>query len=102
MTARQNNGKVRVGLVQMQCSDNPDENMAKALALTRDAIDEGAEVVCLPELFRSRYFCQSEDAGHYALAEPVPGPSTKAFAELASAHGVAIVVSLFERRAPGL
>ena len=95
-------GKVRVGLVQMQCSDKPDENMQKALAMTRDAIDGGAQVVCLPELFRSRYFCQSEDAAHYALAEPVPGPSTEAFAKLAAEHDVAIVVSLFERRAPGL
>ena len=93
---------VSVGLVQMRCTENPDENMARAIELTREAIAQGAEVVCLPELFRSRYFCQSENDAHYALAEPIPGPSTEAFAALAKEHGVAIVVSLFERRAPGL
>ncbi len=93
---------VSVALVQMRCGENPEENMEKALALTREAIDQGAQVICLPELFRSRYFCQSEDDAHYALAEPVPGPSTETFARLAAEHDVAIVVSLFERRAPGL
>jgi N-carbamoylputrescine amidase len=93
---------VNVGLVQMSCSDNPDENMQKALKLTREAIDQGAQVVCLPELFRSRYFCQSEDDAHFALAETIPGPSTEAFAMLAADHDVAIIVSLFEKRAPGL
>ncbi len=94
--------KVKVGLVQMQCSEDPDENLQKALALTREAIGNGAQVVCLPELFRSRYFCQSEDDGNYALAEPIPGPGTDAFAVLAHEHDVAIILSLFERRAPGL
>ena len=93
---------VRVGVVQMRMSDNPDENMQKALQMTRDAISRGAEVICLPELFRSRYFCQTEDAGFFELAEPIPGPSTDAFAQLAAKSGVAIIVSLFERRAPGL
>ncbi len=93
---------VKAGLVQMQCSDNPDENLDKALALTNEAIGNGAKVVCLPELFRSRYFCQSEDDTRYTLAEPVPGPGTEAFTALAREHDVAIVLSLFERRAPGL
>ncbi len=93
---------VNVGIVQMQCSDSPDDNMAKALAMTEDAIRKGAQVICLPELFRSRYFCQSEDDSFYALAESVPGPSTDAFAALAREHDVAILVSLFEKRAPGL
>ena len=93
---------VNVGIVQMQCSDSPDDNMAKALAMTADAIRKGAHVICLPELFRSRYFCQSEDDSFYALAESVPGPSTDAFATLAREHDVAILVSLFEKRAPGL
>ncbi len=93
---------VKVGLVQMQCSEDPDENMQKALALTREAIGSGAQVVCLPELFRSRYFCQSEDDANFALAEPIPGPGTDAFAVLAREHDAAIVLSLFERRAPGL
>jgi len=91
-----------VGFVQMRCSEDPDENMQKALAMTRDAIAKGASVVCLPELFRSRYFCQSEDDVHYALAETVPGPSTEAFATLAKELDATVIVSLFERRAPGL
>jgi N-carbamoylputrescine amidase len=93
---------VKVGIVQMQCSDNPDANMEKALDMTRDAMAKGAEVICLPELFRSRYFCQSEDDAHYSLAEAIPGPSTDAFAKLARGNDVVILVSLFERRAPGL
>ena len=93
---------VTIGVVQMRMSENPDENMEKALAMTREAIGKGAEVVCLPELFRSRYFCQTEDADFFALAEPVPGPSTAAFEEVAAKSGTAILVSLFERRAAGL
>lgn len=102
MTDRTEDRSVNVGIVQMQCSDSPDDNMAKALALTREAIRKGANVVCLPELFRSRYFCQSEDDAHYALAESIPGPSTDAFEALARDDDVAVLVSLFERRAPGL
>jgi N-carbamoylputrescine amidase len=93
---------VNVGLVQMRCSANPDENMQKALQMTEDAAKKGAEVVCLPELFRSRYFCQTEDEAQFDLAEPVPGPTTDAFAMIAAAHDISIIVSLFERRAPGL
>lgn len=93
---------VKVGIIQMQCSDVVDDNMNKALALTADAIGQGAQIVCLPELFRSRYFCQSEDDGHYALAEAIPGPSTNAFSELAKQSNATILVSLFEKRAPGL
>jgi N-carbamoylputrescine amidase len=93
---------VKVGIVQMQCSTSPDDNLAKALHLTGEAIGQGAQVVCLPELFRSPYFCQSEDDRHYALAEKIPGPSTDAFLKLASDSNAAILVSLFEKRAPGL
>ncbi|HEY5645370.1 MAG TPA: carbon-nitrogen hydrolase [Pseudomonadales bacterium] len=93
---------VRVGLVQMRCSDDPDENLRKALERTREAIAEGAQIVCLQELFRSRYFCQSEDERNFALAEPVPGPTSAAFEALAREQGVTIIASLFERRAPGL
>ena len=93
---------VSVGIVQMQCSDSTDDNMKKGLALTENAIRQGATVVCLPELFRSRYFCQSEDDAFYALAETVPGPSTDAFEALARDSDAVILVSLFEKRAPGL
>jgi N-carbamoylputrescine amidase len=93
---------VRVGLVQTHASEDPDDNVRRALLLVDRAAAEGADVVCLPELFRSRYFCQEEDARHFALAEPVPGPTSQALAERAKRHGVAIVGSLFEKRAPGL
>ena len=93
---------VTLGLVQMRCSEDPEGNTAQALAMTRDAAGQGAQVICLPELFRSRYFCQSEDDRHFALAEPIPGPTTEAFAALAAELDVTVIVSLFERRAPGL
>ena len=93
---------VRIGIVQMQCSDDPGENMEKALRMTKDVAQQGAEVICLPELFRSRYFCQSENDAHFRLAEPIPGPSTAAFAEIAAAADVTIIASLFEKRAAGL
>jgi len=102
MSSNDKPASVRVGLVQMRCAEDPAENMQKALEMTGEAIAKGAQVVCLQELFRSRYFCQSEDDAHYALAESVPGPSTDAFAALAKEHSAAIVVSLFEKRAPGL
>jgi N-carbamoylputrescine amidase len=96
------NESVTLGLVQMRCDADPDENLRRALAMTREAADRGAQIVCLPELFRSRYFCQNEDAAHFALAEPIPGPSSDAFATLAQEKNVVIVASLFEKRAVGL
>jgi N-carbamoylputrescine amidase len=93
---------LRVGLVQMQCSDDTEDNFNKALRMTVEAAKQGAEVICLPELFRSRYFCQSEDDAYFDLAEPIPGPATDAFAAVAAEHDVTIILSLFERRAPGL
>ena len=99
MSARES---LKVALVQMRCGEDPDQNLAHALELTRQAAQAGARLICLPELFRSRYFCQSENADHFALAEPVPGPTTEAFLELAAAHEATLVLSLFERRAPGL
>jgi len=91
-----------IGLVQMRMVPEPAENLAAAVRWVRKAAAEGAEVVCLPELFRSQYFCQTEDHGHFDLAEPVPGPSTDAIGALARELGIVIVASLFERRAPGL
>jgi N-carbamoylputrescine amidase len=94
--------RIRVGLVQMAMTDDPAANTDRALDLTREAVAEGAQVVCLPELFRSRYFCQSEDPAHFDLAEPVPGPTTLLFEPVARESGAVLVLSLFERRAPGL
>ena len=91
-----------VGLVQMAMGDDADANLARALARIEDAARRGARVVCLPELFRSRYFCQREDAALFDLAEPIPGPTTEAVADVASKRGVVVVTPVFERRAPGL
>jgi N-carbamoylputrescine amidase len=95
-------GKFRVGLVQMSCAVDPNENFAKALWKIREAAGRGAQIICLQELFRSQYFCREENHALFALAEPIPGPSTDALGELARELGVVIVASLFERRAPGL
>ncbi len=91
-----------VGLVQMRCSPSPAENLDKAVRLVREAAQKGAQVVCLPELFRSQYFCQREDVALFDLAESIPGPSTQRLAPLAKELQVVIVASLFEKRAPGL
>ncbi len=92
----------KVGLVQMAMSTRPEENVEKAVARVREAARAGAEVVCLPELFRTPYFCQKEDAALFDLAEPVPGPSTEALGRAAKDAGATVVVPVFERRAPGL
>lgn len=94
--------RVKVALIQMRMTEDPAANLARALEFTREAAAAGAKLICLPELFRSRYFCQTEEAKNFGLAEPVPGPATAAFAELAAQHGLTLVLSLFERRAPGL
>jgi len=92
----------RIGLVQMSCSLDPNENLAKAEWKVREAAATGAQVICLPELFRSQYFCREEKAELFALAESIPGPSTEALGKLARELKVVIVGSLFERRAAGL
>lgn len=92
----------RVGLVQMAMSADPRQNIEKAAARVEEAARKGAEVVCLPELFRSHYFCQREDAALFDLAEPIPGPSTEALSAVARRLGIAVLVPLFEKRAPGL
>jgi N-carbamoylputrescine amidase len=94
--------KVTLALLQHACAADPAANLAKTLALAGRAARRGANIICTQELFRSQYFCQSEDYKNFALAEPVPGPSTQAFQALAKQHGVVIVASLFERRAAGL
>jgi len=94
--------KFKVGLVQMRMGPDPETNFASAVAHIRQAASLGAHIVCLPELFRTQYFCQREDLRLFDLAEPIPGPSTARLCELARELGVVIVASLFERRAPGL
>ena len=94
--------KTRVALVQMQCGPEPEANFAKAIARVREAGEQGAQIICLPELFRSQYFCQSEDHANFALAEEIPGPSTEQLGTVARESGAVIIASLFEKRAAGL
>jgi N-carbamoylputrescine amidase len=92
----------RIGLVQMRMSANPDDNLARAVTKVQEAAARGAQVVCLPELYRSPYFCQREDPALFDLAEPIPGPSSEALGAAAKRAGVSVLVPVFERRAPGL
>jgi N-carbamoylputrescine amidase len=93
---------LRIGLVQMTCEAEPQRNLNKVLTRIDEAAARGAKVICLQELFRSRYFCQSEEARNFDLAEPIPGPTTEALSAAASARKVVIVGSIFERRAEGI
>src|ERR1700753_387380 len=94
--------KFKVGLVQMACGLDPQANLDLAARKIREAAAQGAQIVCLQELFRSQYFCREEDARLFDLAETIPGPSTDRLCPLAAELGIVIVASLFEKRAPGL
>ncbi|MBK6993356.1 MAG: carbon-nitrogen hydrolase [Chitinophagaceae bacterium] len=94
--------KVKVGLVQMSCTNNKEENLAKAIEGVKKAAADGAQIVCLQELFTSLYFCDVEDYENFKLAEPIPGPSTESLQTVAKELGVVIIASLFEKRAQGL
>jgi N-carbamoylputrescine amidase len=94
--------KFTIGLIQMRCSPEPRENFAKADSRIREAAKKGAQIICLQELFRSQYFCREENADLFELAEPIPGPSSEALAKLSRELNVAIIGSLFERRAAGV
>jgi len=93
---------VTLGLIQTRCTVDPEHNFRQAIAGVREASAKGAQIICLPELFRSQYFCQTEDHRFFELAESIPGPSTEALSRIASELGVVIIASLFERRAEGL
>ena len=94
--------QIVLGLIQMSTSEDPEANLAKALTRIRAAARKGAQIVCLQELFRSRYFCQSEDARNFKLAESIPGPTTDALGAVAREHEIVIVASLFEKRSAGI
>lgn len=100
--AKNGTGTVRVALVQMRMVDDPAANLSTAQKKVEQAAKEGAKIVCLPELYRSLYFPQVEDAERFKLAETVPGPSSNAFSALAKKHKVVIVAPIFEKRAPGV
>lgn len=93
---------VKVGLVQMSCTADVDYNVEKAIAKTREAAAQGAQIVCLQELFKSLYFCDVEDHANFNLGEAIPGPTTDLLGALAKELGIVIIASLFEKRAPGL
>ncbi|MBA3916111.1 MAG: carbon-nitrogen hydrolase [Acidobacteriales bacterium] len=92
----------RVGLVQMSATPSPEENLERAIERVREAAGRGAQVICLPELFLTQYFCQREDPALFDLAETIPGPTTERMAQVAKELHVSIVVSLFEKRAVGV
>ena len=94
--------KYKIGLIQMSMGPDPEANFDAAVDRIRQAASQGANIVCLPELFRAQYFCQREDLRLFDLAEPIPGPSTESLAVVARESGIAIIASLFERRAAGL
>lgn len=91
-----------IGLVQMSCSPDPDENLQRAAERISEAARSGAQMVCLPELFRTQYFCQREDAALFDLAEPIPGPTTELLSGIAREKKIVVIASVFERRARGL
>jgi N-carbamoylputrescine amidase len=93
---------VTLGLIQMSAGEKTEDNLAKAMERIAAAAKKGAQIVCLQELFRSRYFCQSENQRNFRLAESIPGPTTEALSALAEARQVVIVASLFERRSAGV
>ena len=93
---------INVGVIQTACSPDPKANLKKTLAATEQAAKKGAKIICTQELFRSQYFCQSEDHKYFNLAEPIPGPSTEAFQKIAKKYRAVIIASLFEKRAAGV
>src|SRR5438876_7074190 len=97
-----NNNQFTIALVQMRCSADRATNLAKAEAAIADAAGQGAQIICLPELFLSPYFCQRHDPKLFALAEPIPGPSTRQLGQVAAETGTVIIASLFERRQAGV
>jgi len=94
--------KFRVGLVQMSATPDPDKNLQRAIDRLHQAQARGAQIVCLPELFQTQYFCQREDAALFDLAEPIPGPTTVRLSEVAKQLRIVLIASLFERRAAGV
>src|SRR4051812_40469933 len=94
--------KVKVGLVQMSCTSDKQQNIGKAVEKIREAAAGVAQIICLQELFASLYFCDVEDYDNFLLAEAIPGPTTSTLEKLAGELGVVIIASLFEKRAQGL
>src|SRR6266702_7673164 len=92
----------KVALIQMRCGPEPEKNFSRAIEFIREAAGKGARIVCLPELFRSQYFCQREDAALFDLAETIPGPTTTLLSQVARQQGIVLIASLFEKRTAGI
>jgi N-carbamoylputrescine amidase len=97
-----NESTISVGLVQMACSPDTQKNLGKAVGYVRSAAKQGAQIICLPELFLTRYFCQTEDTKNFSLAEPLPGPTSEILSRLANELQVVLIVPLFEKRTEGI
>jgi N-carbamoylputrescine amidase len=94
--------RFQIGLIQLSCSADPDANLEKAVQRVREAARNGAQIVCLPELFRTQYFCQREDPALFDLAETIPGPTTEAISKVAAESKAVVIASIFEKRTRGL
>jgi N-carbamoylputrescine amidase len=101
-TGKEGPGKFAVALVQMSMGADPRENLERGVGHVLGAARGGAQVVCLPELFRTPYFCQTEETAFFDLAEPLPGPTTDALSAAARSAAVVVIAPVFERRAPGV
>src|SRR5438445_631920 len=101
-TQKESSSVVKVGLLQTRCSKDPAENLRKTVALAEQAAKKGAQIICTQELFRSQYFCQTEDHANFKLAESIPGPTTEAFQKVAREHSAVIIASIFEKRGSGV
>ena len=102
MVDKRSKEEVTVALIQMKMQQDPSENLKRAVEKINEAGKMGAEIVCLPELFKSLYFCQEEDESNFKLAEPIPGETTERLAEAAGKNNLAIIAGIFEKRARGL
>jgi N-carbamoylputrescine amidase len=96
------NKSFTIGVIQMSMDANPDNNTRKACELLEQAASKGVQVACLPEMYRSHYFCQTEEHAKFELAEPIDGPSVEAFKKIAAKNKMVIVAPIFEKRAPGM
>jgi N-carbamoylputrescine amidase len=99
---KKKSGPVVLGLIQSRCSADPADNFARTVRRIAQAARDGAQIVCTQELFRSQYFCQTENHDYFKLAEPIPGPSSTALQQLARRHKIVLIASLFEKRAAGV
>ena len=91
-----------IGLIQMACTNDPKQNLQNAIDSIREAAKKGAQIICLPELFLTSYFCQTENPEHFSLAEPIPGPTSNSLAKLAKELETVLIVPLFEKRTEGI